>query len=36
LWDTEGHMDWWSTETELLYGPELITDFIAKLPRRGA
>jgi len=35
LWDTEGHMDWWATETELVYGPELITDFMAKLPRRA-
>ena len=35
LWDTEGHMDWWSTETELVYGPELITDFMATLPRRA-
>jgi hypothetical protein len=35
LWDDEDGMDWWSTESELSYGPELITEFIAKLPRRS-
>ena len=34
-WDDEDGMDWWSTESELSYGPELITEFIAKLPRRS-
>ena len=36
LLDASEGMDWWSTESELGYGPELITDFIAKLPRGGA
>jgi hypothetical protein len=34
-WDDEDGMDWWSTESELSYAPELITEFLAKLPRRG-
>lgn len=35
LWDLEDGMDWWSTESELSYGPTLITEFMAKLPRRS-
>jgi hypothetical protein len=34
-WDDEDGMDWWSTETELSYAPELITEFLARLPRRS-
>lgn len=33
-WDAENGMDWWSTESELAYAPTLITDFLARLPRR--
>jgi hypothetical protein len=35
IWDAEDGMDWWSTESELSDGPELVTDFIARLPRRS-
>jgi hypothetical protein len=35
VWDDEDGMDWWSTESELAYAPTLITNFIARLPRRG-
>lgn len=34
-WDDEDGMDWWSTESELSFGPVLITDFIDRLPRRS-
>jgi hypothetical protein len=34
-WDDEDGMDWWSTESELSFGPGLITDFIDRLPRRS-
>lgn len=34
-WNDEDGMDWWSTESELSFGPALITDFIDRLPRRG-
>lgn len=35
IWDDEDGMDWWSTETELSYAPVLITEFLARLPRRS-
>ena len=35
LWDATDGMDWWSCETQLTDAPELIRDFVSKLPRRG-
>ena len=35
IWDDVEGMDWWSSESDLSYAPELIADFIASLPRRS-
>jgi hypothetical protein len=34
-WTLEDDLDWWTTDTGVLYPPKLIADFVASLSRKG-